>query len=100
MFIILRSIDGEYHGEDRKEKEEESYTESNVDYEDILGYDNDASLMLDYELAETSRQYLNDEMDGTDGNIGTARMTSGKKIIVYFSRIVNWIIKHRHNICS
>lgn len=43
-----------------------------------MEYDNDASLILDYELNQNSRQYLNDDPDGVDGRIGTNRFISGK----------------------
>ena len=44
-----------------------------------MEYENDASLILDYELGEISRQYFTDEIDEVDGRIGAPRIISGSR---------------------
>ena len=43
-----------------------------------ISYDNDASLMLDYELGETSMQYFLDDRDDIDSSLGPSKTISGK----------------------
>ena len=45
-----------------------------------MEYENDASLILDYELGEISRQYFTDEIDEVDGRIGAPRIISGNRL--------------------
>ena len=48
-----------------------------------MEYENDASLILDYELGEISRQYFTDEIDEVDGRIGAPRIISGRRLYCY-----------------
>ena len=74
-FTTHRSkIDGEPNWDNGEANEKEIDLRDYLEYEDGLDYDNDASLILDYELAETSRQYFTDQVDST---MGLTRLTSG-----------------------
>ena len=52
-----------------------------------MEYENDASLILDYELGEISRQYFTDEIDEVDGGIGAPRIISGSRF--YYHVMMN-----------
>ena len=54
--------------------------EDQSDEELKMEYENDASLILDYELGEISRQYFTDEIDEVDGRIGAPRIISGSRL--------------------
>ena len=69
-------IDGEHNWNIGETNEKETELGDYLEYEDGLDQDNDASMILDYELAETSRQYFTDQIDTT---MGLTRLTSGKK---------------------
>ena len=60
--------------------ETEQATEDQSDEELKMEYENDASLILDYELGEISRQYFTDEIDEVDGRIGAPRIISGSRL--------------------
>ena len=62
------------HAEDRDD--EYDIDDENGDPENHE-YDNDASMMLDYELGETSMNYLLDDEDGIDARLGPSKLMSG-----------------------
>ena len=62
-------------------------TEDQSDEELKTEYENDASLILDYELGEISRQYFTDEIDEVDGRIGAPRIISGSRL--YYHVMMN-----------
>ena len=78
MCCILHrpKIDGEHNWNIGETNEKETELGDYLEYEDGLDQDNDASMILDYELAETSRQYFTDQIDTT---MGLTRLTSGKE---------------------
>ena len=67
--------------------ETEQATEDQSDEELKMEYENDASLILDYELGEISRQYFTDEIDEVDGRIGAPRIISGSRL--YYHVMMN-----------
>ena len=67
--------------------ETEQATEDQSDEELKTEYENDASLILDYELGEISRQYFTDEIDEVDGGIGAPRIISGSRF--YYHVMMN-----------
>ena len=52
-------------------------TDEKSDYEEISDDRNDASLILDYELGETSRQYFRDEVDWMESRTETSKFAAG-----------------------
>ena len=52
----------------RKPDDYECAADEKNEDEDTVEYNNDASLMLDYELGETSIQNFLDDRDGVDGS--------------------------------
>ena len=64
------------HAEDKDEEYDIDDANGDPDNND---YDNDASMMLDYELGETSMNYLLDDEDGIDARLGPSKLMSGNK---------------------
>ena len=62
------------HAEDRDEEYDIDDANGDPDNND---YDNDASMMLDYELGETSMNYLLDDEDEIDARLGPSKLMSG-----------------------
>ena len=52
-------------------------TDEKSDYEETLSDRNDASLILDYELGETSRHYFRDEVDWMESRTENSKFASG-----------------------
>ena len=59
-------------------RDDVDYADGKMEDDNDISYDNDASLMLDYELGETSMQYFLDDRDDIDSRLGPSKTMSGK----------------------
>ena len=84
-YILFRNEDEfrtlkKQHAEDRDEEYDIDDANGDPDNND---YDNDASMMLDYELGETSMNYLLDDEEEIDARLGPSKLMSGNTYKIY-----------------